>query len=356
MTESFLPEIGGNLVGSDTQIAGVMLSPAMLDDLLPMHLLIEPDGRLSSAGPTLRKLLPPDATRLADAFVLTRPVAQDDDLQGLLMAARQAERVFLRMIGPPQLSLRGHAVEVGAGQLLLNLGFGIALVEAVREFELRDSDFAPAEQAMELLFLHEANRAVMGELSRFNLRLDEAREVAESQAFTDPLTGLYNRRGLELALAVALRSASGTGGPAAVGKQRGFALAHMDLDRFKEVNDQYGHAAGDLVLRRVAQVLRSETRSNDTAARVGGDEFVLILPGMTSEIALQRIAQRIISEIERPVRLDEGECLISASIGITMSSLYDAPTADKMLSDADVALYRSKNTGRARATLHGATT
>lgn len=350
MSGPFLPEIGRNPVGSEAQIAGVMLSPAMLDDLLPMHLLIEPDGRVSSAGPTLRKLLPTGARHLADAFVLTRPVGQDDDLQGLLMAARHAERVFLRMVSQPQLSLRGHAVEIGAGQLLLNLGFGIALVEAVREFELRDSDFAPAEQAMELLFLHEANRAVMGELSRFNLRLEEAREVAESQAFTDPLTGLYNRRGLELALAVVLRSA---GASAAGGKQRGFALAHMDLDRFKEVNDQYGHAAGDLVLRRVAQVLRSETRSNDTVARVGGDEFVLILPGMTSEIALQRIAQRIISEIERPVRLDEGECLISASIGITMSSTYETPTADKMLADADVALYRSKNAGRARATIHG---
>lgn len=335
----------------------VVFTPAILDDLLPMHLMIEADGRIGSAGPTLRKIVPPGEARLSEIFALTRPVAQDSDHQALIQAARQAERVFLRMIAPPQLTLRGHAVEIGAGRLLLNLGFGIALADAVRELELKDSDFAPAELAMELLFLHEANRAVMGELSRFNLRLEEAREVAETQAFSDPLTGLYNRRGLELALAMALRAAT-SGAPATLGggaaARPGFALAHVDLDRFKEVNDQYGHAAGDQVLCRVAEVLRGETRSNDTVARVGGDEFVLILPGMTGEAALTRLARRIITEIEQPIVLDEGTCLISASIGITLSSLYPQPVAEVLLADADAALYRSKNAGRARATIHDA--
>ncbi|WP_299904691.1 diguanylate cyclase [uncultured Paracoccus sp.] len=337
-----------------SRAANVLFTPTILDDLLPMHLMIEADGRIGSAGPTLRKILPAGLARLSDVFVLTRPVAQEDDHQALILAAHQAERVFLRMIAPPQLSLRGHAVEVGAGRLLLNLGFGIALVDAVRELELKDSDFAPAELAMELLFLHEANRAVMGELSRFNLRLEEAREVAETQAFSDPLTGLYNRRGLEIALAMALRAATARpSGPAGAAARPGFALAHLDLDRFKEVNDQYGHAAGDQVLCRVAEVLRSETRSNDTVARVGGDEFVLILPGMTATAPLERLAQRIIAEIERPILLEKGECLISVSIGITLSSLYDPPVAEALLADADAALYRSKHAGRARASIHG---
>lgn len=335
--------------------ADVLFTPAILADLLPMHLVIEADGRIGSTGPTLRKIVPAGQTRLSEVFVLTRPVAQEDDHQALILAAHRSERVFLRMVAPPQLTLRGHAVGIGAGRLLLNLGFGIALVDAVRELELKDRDFAPTELAMELLFLHEANRAVMGELSRFNLRLEEAREVAESQAFTDPLTGLYNRRGLELALAMALRAANAAPpGAAPSAASPGFALAHLDLDRFKEVNDQHGHAAGDKVLCRVAEVLRGETRSNDTVARVGGDEFVLILPGMTGTAALERLARRIIDQIERPILLDEGECLISVSIGITLSSLYDPPAAGTLLADADAALYRSKNAGRARATIHGA--
>ncbi|TRW97757.1 GGDEF domain-containing protein [Paracoccus sp. M683] len=337
------------------QIDSVSVTPAMLNALLPMHLIVAPDGGIDSAGPTLRKILRTGAVRMSDAFVLTRPVAQEDEHQTLLQAAQSAERVFLRMIEPPHLTLRGHAVALGSGRLLLNLGFGIGLADAVRELELKDSDFAPAELAIELLFLHEANRAVMGELSRFNLRLEEAREVAETQAFSDPLTGLYNRRGLELALAMALRAANSgnppVGGAAGAGAA-GFALAHLDLDRFKEVNDQHGHAAGDQVLCRVARVLSSETRNNDTVARVGGDEFVLILPGMTSAPALERLSERIIAEIERPIIVDNAECGISASIGITMSSLYETPQAEQMLADADAALYRSKNGGRARASLH----
>lgn len=333
----------------------VPFTPAMLADLLPMHLVIEADGRIGSTGPTLGKIVPAGGARLSEVFVLTRPVAQEDDHQALILASQRSERVFLRMVAPPGLTLRGHAVGIGEGRLLLNLGFGIGLADAVRELELKDSDFAPTELAMELLFLHEANRAVMDELSRFNLRLEEAREVAESQAFTDSLTGLYNRRGLELALAMALRAAtSAPPGPALSAARPGFALAHMDLDRFKEVNDRYGHAAGDKVLCRVAEVLRGETRSNDTVARVGGDEFVLILPGMTGAAALERLARRIIDQIERPILLDEGQCLISASIGITMSSLYDRPVAETLLADADAALYRSKNAGRARATIQGA--
>lgn len=333
---------------------GAVLTPAMLKDLLPMHVLLGADSRIESAGSTLRKMVPSGAKKLAEAFVLTRPVPQDDDHQALLSAAQRGERIMLRMVEEPRLTLRGHAIELGGGRLLVNLGFGISLADAVRELELKDSDFAPSELAMELLFLHEANRAVMGELSRFNLRLEEAREVAELQAFTDPLTGLYNRRGLELALTMALRSAATaqqretTGGPVA-----GFALAHLDLDRFKEVNDQFGHASGDQVLCRVAHVLRSETRSNDTVARVGGDEFVLILSGMTAGDALMRLSERIIAEIERPIVVDGNECMISASIGISTSSQYQTPVAEQMLADADAALYRSKNAGRARATLHG---
>ncbi|MDO5614280.1 MAG: GGDEF domain-containing protein [Paracoccus sp. (in: a-proteobacteria)] len=327
----------------------IAMAPAALDALLPMHLRLDAGGAVLGAGPTLRKLLPQGCQRLSDAFVLTRPVSGEDDLIVLTAAARRGDRVFLRMTQPPGLSLRGHVVPLDDGGLLVNLGFGIGLADAVRDLSLTDGDFAPPELAMELMFLHEANRAVMDELSRFNLRLEEAREAAEIQAFTDPLTGLYNRRGLELALSVALRSAEAARGQ---GERGGFALAHLDLDRFKEVNDRLGHAAGDEVLIHVADVLRAATRSNDTVARVGGDEFVLILSGTTAPDALNALSRRIISGIEQPVQVDGNTCQVSASIGIAISSRYRHPNPERMLSDADEALYASKNAGRGRATLH----
>ena len=177
--------------GDDARLDGAQLSR-----LMPMHLRIAPDGRILSAGPTMRKVLPADARRLGDAFALTRPLSQADDLDTLASAAEDDSRVFLRMTQPPGLTLRGHVVRLAGGVMLLDLGFGIGLPDAVRDLTLTDGDFAPSGLAMELLFLHEANRSVMNELSRFNLRLEEAREAAELQAFTDPLTGLLNRRGL----------------------------------------------------------------------------------------------------------------------------------------------------------------
>ena len=345
------PEGPGGQAGAQAAVdpLSAVLDLAAIAQLLPMHMRLDPQGGLVSAGPTLCKLLPPDCTSFGDAFVLTRPVMADDDLVVLAAAAHRGDRVFLRMTQPPWLTLRGHVVALGDGSLLVNLGFGIGLTDAVRELGLTDGDFAPPELAMELMFLHEANRAVMDELSRFNLRLEEAREAAEIQAFTDPLTGLYNRRGLELALAVALRS---TEAARVHGDRGGFALAHLDLDKFKEVNDRLGHAAGDEVLRQVARVLHSETRSNDTVARVGGDEFVLILSGTTSAEALHSLSRRVIAGIEQPVVIGADSCQISASIGIVISTAYRHPNAARMLSDADEALYMSKNAGRGRATLH----
>ncbi|MCQ0971839.1 GGDEF domain-containing protein [Paracoccus sp. TK19116] len=329
---------------------GATLDALALAQLMPMHLQMGREGSIVSAGPTMCKLLPPDGHRFGDAFQLTRPSTGEDDVATLFHAAHLGERIFLRMLGGPRLTLRGHGVELGDGTLLLNLGFGIALAEAVRELGLTDGDFAPHELAMELLFLHEANRAVMAELSRFNLRLDEAREQAEVQAFTDPLTGLYNRRGLELALNVALRSVEASRPQGTRGE---FALAHLDLDFFKEVNDQHGHAAGDEVLRQVAQVLLRETRNNDTVARYGGDEFVLILSGAGSPAALQALAARIIAGIEQPITVEGVTCRVSASIGIALSTSFAIPAVEQMQEAADAALYRSKHAGRGRASLHG---
>lgn len=328
----------------------VTMDGEALSQMQPMHLLMAADGRLLGAGPTMRKLIPPQAERIQQVFELIRPVEGADPLSILGRLAGTAERLTLRTLTPDRLSLRGHVVSLPDGRLLLNLGFGIGLPDAVRKLDLTDGDFAPSELAMELLFLHEANRCVMAELSLFNRRLEAAREAAEIEAHTDALTGLQNRRGLIQALEAALR--------ATLHDERcqdsGFALVHLDLDRFKEVNDRHGHAAGDDVLRHVARVLREVIRTEDTAARLGGDEFVLLLRGIVEDEVLDRLSRRIIAGIETPIRIDGTQRVVSASLGIVTSRHYAQPCADQLLADADAALYRSKHEGRGRATIHAA--
>lgn len=265
---------------------------------------------------------------------------------GALVGGR---RLNLTLVAWPEFSLRGTAEEVGptgAGELLLNLSFGIGLAGAVRAFGLTEADFAPSDLTMELLYLNEAKAAVLGELRALTGRLEEARRSALDQALRDPLTGLANRRAFDAALDRMLTMLPRAG--------RHFALAHIDLDFFKEVNDSLGHAAGDQVLMRTAEVLLAETRGGDMVARVGGDEFILLLRGLTDREQLRRLAGRIIARLEEPIDCEGRQCCISASIGIAVSSDYTAPDADQMLADADSALYHSKRNGRGCTTLHDA--
>lgn len=326
----------------------VCIPEATLDAVLPMHLRLDNAGRIIGAGPTAQKLLPGLGGALSESFEILHPPGEGSVCDLLCLAVEGGERLMLRTRGAWRLSLRGHAARLPSSGFLISLGFGIGLPEAVRRLDLTHGDFAPSELAMELLFLHEANRGVMSELSRFNRQLEEAREEAEVQAHTDALTGLRNRRGLYLALSAALKGAR-AGDP--TGAETGFALAHLDLDHFKEVNDRMGHAAGDEVLRKVARVLREVTRADDTAARVGGDEFVLLLRGVTSFDTLERLGRRIIAEIEHPLDMGGRSCHVSASVGIVVSGSYKSPDEDRLLRDADAASYDSKRAGRGRVTI-----
>jgi diguanylate cyclase (GGDEF)-like protein len=225
--------------------------------------------------------------------------------------------------------------------VLVNLSFGIDVIKAVATHHLTDADFAATDLAMELLYLVEAKTAVTDELRQMNLRLQGARDAAEEQALTDTLTGLRNRRALDVAMSMM------------IDRKVPFGLMHIDLDYFKAVNDTLGHAAGDFVLQVVAKVLLSQTRAGDTVARVGGDEFVVVFKDLTDPDKLFNIAKRVVEKLTEPSDFQGQVCRISASIGITISTDYAQPSADKMLSDADEALYASKNAGRGQAKLFG---
>ncbi len=169
----------------------------------------------------------------------------------------------------------------------------------------------------------------------FNRKLYGAKIAAEEQALTDTLTGLKNRRALNNALHTLLS------------KGQHFSVVQMDLDFFKSVNDTYGHAAGDHVLKTVGDILRRHLRDQDVIVRLGGDEFVLIFAGLTDWTAVQDLCLRIIKAIEVPIPFEGHMCRISCSMGIfPVFGSYVDPR--DILLNADVALYQAKHDGRGR--------
>lgn len=320
------------------------LSALALSRILPMHLRLDPAGRVISAGETLLKIVPGLAEGVQGRLAPLRAHDGRDVIEAVHLAASEGRRLFLGLCHRPEIVLRGHAVGAEDGTILLNLGFGLSLRRAIAACDLTDADFPPTDLVMEFLFLHEANRGVLSELSRFSANLETARRMALSEAHSDALTGLLNRRGLTLALAALLRPGQADG-------PRPFALVQLDLDHFKPVNDRLGHQAGDALLVEIATALRQTIRQADTAARLGGDEFVVILRDMTCREQLGRMAARIIEAVEARSPAGIAPLKVGASLGIVICQGAGDLEAEAILAAADRALYRSKDAGRGRATI-----
>jgi diguanylate cyclase (GGDEF)-like protein len=171
-----------------------------------------------------------------------------------------------------------------------------------------------------------------------NLELESAKARIERQALHDALTGLPNRRYLDEILN---RHAIRVHEPG-----DGLALLHIDLDRFKQINDTLGHVAGDAMLVHVASLLTACAGVGNFIARVGGDEFVIVCFGATDTTHLAGLAQRVIAEIQQPVPYEGHFCRFGASIGIAVET--DEHDGQRILINADIALYRAKGRGRNR--------
>jgi diguanylate cyclase (GGDEF)-like protein len=313
------------------------LAQPALDILMPMHLALDAAGRIRATGPTIRRIVEiAIGAPFFDLFAIRRPDGIGDPAA---LRARVGERLFLSSRGAGG-NFRGVAVAEAEGGTLVNLSFGPGIIEAVRRYGLTEADFAATDLAIELLYVVEAKSMIMEELRTLNVRLRGAKIEAEQQARTDPLTGVRNRRAFDMALDEALAD------PCA----RPFGLMHVDLDFFKAVNDSLGHAAGDAVLRHVAAVLTQETRTSDTVARVGGDEFMVLLPNVADPARLSEIAERVIIRLSEPIVQSGRRCQVAASVGLWSSVGAGAVLRGaEILAQLDAALYAAKRRGRGRA-------
>lgn len=164
-------------------------------------------------------------------------------------------------------------------------------------------------------------------------------------AYIDPLTQLANRRLLSEHLQKAV---------AGIIRHKVYgALMLLDLDRFKPVNDQYGHDAGDAVLIEIARRMKSITRSEDVVARLGGDEFLIYISHLDEDKEkahdrISKIANKLISLVSQPIRYHDQDIYVGASIGIRLLG-FEELNPEVAIHEADVAMYRAKDAGRGRA-------
>jgi diguanylate cyclase (GGDEF)-like protein len=171
-------------------------------------------------------------------------------------------------------------------------------------------------------------------------QLHESQELLRHQAFHDPLTGVANRELFRERLTSALR------------RDEAVVLAFIDVDGFKHVNDNFGHAEGDAVLRIVASRLQHCVRDEDTVARLGGDEFGVLVE--SGDVDPSEIGNRVLAALKSPHQTMGREHEVCASVGIAHRSTHDpAVTADDMLGSADAAMYTAKRLGKGMVVVHG---
>ena len=174
--------------------------------------------------------------------------------------------------------------------------------------------------------------------------IEDLNDSLHSAAFFDPLTKLPNRPllrdRLQQALSLSARS------------HHFVAICYVDLDGFKEINDQFGHDAGDLVLIEIAKRLSLSVRQHDTVARIGGDEFVLVINDLSNPFDSKPILDRLLIDLAQPIDIGHHMVSVGASMGVSVSHHHgNNPTA--LITLADKAMYKAKHSGKNRWCFYG---
>ncbi len=245
----------------------------------------------------------------------------------------------------PTTFLSFYAIQIGSAVEMVLLSF--ALAERINDLQ-REKDIARGEAIttrQELVAalqrsevdLERRVAARTGELESINAKLRENERQLQALAHTDVLTGLANRLLLDARLEQSMQHARRSRGQV--------ALLLIDIDHFKAINESRGHAIGDEVLRTVAERLRATVREVDTVARIGGDEFVIVLSSISGAADAERMAEKLVAGISEPMRVLGMPIECSASIGVALFGGGEL-TAAELLRRADRAMYAAKEAGR----------
>ncbi|SCB56648.1 periplasmic sensor diguanylate cyclase/phosphodiesterase [Rhizobium aethiopicum] len=190
-------------------------------------------------------------------------------------------------------------------------------------------------------FLTKSRQGTIEKLRLHKKKLVRARQRLEYLSLHDALTGLANRRFVDQMISQ----------PPRPGPQDCLILIHIDLDRFKEINDTKGHAGGDIVLQTTASRLADLTGPNDVAARIGGDEFIFASWSANPEPRATEMAKQIVDALQRPVFIDGAAYVVGASVGVAWEAEPARGDLGQLLLNADLALYEAKKAGRGRAAI-----
>ncbi len=322
----------------------VRIENQALDEVAPFSLVVAGDGTLLHVGRSIRKTLSLDPADppvgFFELFRITSPRRLRDTKD---LAAACGKRLSLEATRKDQtdpVTLRASIAATGSAQdaFIILMSLGADLPKLVDELGLSNQDFAHADPSTDLLYLLKTQTALLQDANDLAERLKAAKEKAEALALSDPLTGLPNRRALETYTKTRLFHGLSKG-------QRAHLL-HIDLDRFKQVNDRLGHAAGDAILVRVTDDLRAACGPDGFVARIGGDEFVLILKTPSTMDDVRRLAADLIATISTPLEIGKQQAMVGASIGVTVIDPEAPKNIDTYLLEADLALYDVKNAGR----------
>jgi len=328
--------------------AGHFQSAQLLDLLGADGLVSRVDGLVSYRGATVTEdLLLPVIARLQS--VSTRGIASSNMLAALdagaaSYASGASGALYLGLTegtGDYLLLLRGELVETlvwagnpdkaasldESGRLRPRASFA-AWKETVRGHSLPWSDLELENASFvreQLLRLRESEK------------LHKSEEHIRYLAKFDALTGLLNRHAINLKLEQCVKQAESD--------HSQIVVVFIDLDHFKPINDRYGHAAGDRILKITAKRMQHQVRSEDCVGRLGGDEFIIILPGLSLETNVLKVVERILRTVEEPIEIEAGVRVnVTASIGLSRYPV-DGSSSEALISRSDMAMYRVKGSG-----------
>ena len=289
---------------------------------------------LSNAEQSIAHLLLPDT--------VVQPITYQGQQIGALHLSGQGTTLLRFLIGGllgllASLALSALGATYGSKRIqraitqpLRNLSLVAHNISVERTFNQR----VPATHIADLNELAEDFNALLDQLEAWQHQLERENASLAHQASHDALTGLPNRAFFESRLLGSMREARDS--------QTQMAVLFLDSNRFKEINDQLGHAAGDAVLIAIAQRLRAQLREGDTVARLGGDEFAVLLKPIHHEDDAVLIADKIIDSMHEPIALPEGGSITtSLSIGIALYPEH-ADNPEALVHEADVAMYHAK--------------